>query len=256
MTFEAAFSGDNALSFLAILLLGFAPGIFWLWFFYRKDKLEPEPKSLVARTFFWGMVVALPVAIVEVWVADPLRVLGAGILDANVLLVVLAAPIIEEYGKFFVVRRTMYDHPEFDEPMDGIVYAAAAALGFASVENVVYLSNAFFSPGAMVEGAEAVSPVSALLSVFVVRALLSVPGHALFSSIWGYALGWAKFPGARSVRGVVLKGLLLAMFLHAVFNGLLVIVPWAAAGMLILVPIMWRMVNRRIADSLERSPFK
>ena len=106
------------------------------------------------------------------------------------------------------------------------------------------------------EGAEFGSPVSALLTVFVVRALLSVPGHALFSSIWGYALGWAKFPGARTAKGVVLKGLLLAMFLHAVFNGLLVIVPWAAAGMLILVPVMWRMVNRRIADSLERSPFK
>ena len=151
MTLEAAFSGDNTFSLLAILLLGFAPGIFWLWFFYRKDKLEPEPKSLVARTFFWGMVVALPVAIVEVLVADPLGVLGAGILDARVLLVVLAAPIIEEYGKFFVVRRTMYDHPEFDEPMDGIVYAAAAALGFASVENVVYLSTAFFSPEEMLE---------------------------------------------------------------------------------------------------------
>ena len=114
---------------LTILALGLAPGIFWLWYFYRKDKLEPEPKHLIIKTFFLGMVSAVPAIILE----TPFK---------GLLLTVIAAPVIEEYLKYFVVRRTIYNHAEFDEPMDGIIYAAAAALGFASAENTLYLLTA------------------------------------------------------------------------------------------------------------------
>ena len=227
---------------LAIVALAFAPGIFWLWYFYRKDKLEPEPRGLVIRMFFFGMLATIPAIILELPFKKP-----------ELLLLVIAAPVAEELCKFLTVRWTIYKNNNFDEPMDGIVYGAATALGFASAENVFYLLGAYFSPEEIFPGA---NPDQALWTVFSVRALLSVPGHALFGAVWGYALGWAKFSEPKHGRKLVVRGLLLAIVLHGVFNFLLV-QPYPAlkaVGMLILVSVMWRLTHRRIAKALAGSP--
>ncbi len=224
-----------------ILVLGLAPGIFWLWYFYRKDKLEPEPKHLIIKTFFLGMVSAVPSVVLEI----PFK---------GFLLTVIAAPIIEEYVKYFVVRRTIYNHAEFDEPMDGIVYAAAAALGFASAENALYLLAANASPQSLQITLGAASVSGTVLTVFVLRALLSVPGHVLFSSLWGYALGRAKFSEAGSRRKIIVKGLSLAMLLHGLFNYLAITGPVFSLGMLVFLFFAWRMVHRKIAGALADSP--
>ncbi|MEE9275404.1 MAG: PrsW family glutamic-type intramembrane protease [bacterium] len=222
------------MSIWTILALAFAPGLFWLWFFYRKDKIEPEPKILIIKVFFWGMVAVFPVSLIETPFAG-----------SQFLLVVIAAPVIEEFAKYFVVRWSIYNNPEFDEPMDGIVYAAAAALGFASTENAFYLLSA---------GRSSPSPAGAVLSVFVIRSLLAVPGHVLFSTMWGCALGWAKFSAPDRARRLIMKGLLLAVGLHALYNWLVSNVPLISTLMLIFLIGGWRMVNRRITAALEGSP--
>ena len=111
-----------------LVALAFGPAIFWLWYVYQKDRWEPEPRALVVKTFLWGMACALPAALGE-----------ALFFWSGFFLIVVAAPVIEEYAKYFVVSRTVYREIEFSEPMDGIVYSAAAALGFASIENLLYL---------------------------------------------------------------------------------------------------------------------
>lgn len=93
----------------------------------------------------------------------------------------------------------MYRHTEFDEPMDGIIYAAAAGLGFASIENILYV----------LEGGA---------SVGIIRAITSVPGHVIFSCIWGFALGTAKFRPASQRTGIIFMGLSGAIQLHAIYN--------------------------------------
>ncbi|MCI0514888.1 PrsW family intramembrane metalloprotease [candidate division KSB1 bacterium] len=226
------------MSLLILVVLGFAPGIFWLWFFYKKDHLEPEPKKLIVQTFFWGMAVALPAAMIEI----PFQF-------SQFFFMVILAPVVEEIFKFCTVRFTVYRSAEFDEPMDGIIYAAAAALGFASIENAAYLIKTYDSTAAS-------SLLPNLIALFFIRALLSVPAHALFSSMWGYALGWAKFSQSPWRGALILKGLFLAMTLHAIFNLLLVTHPLIALGLLVLVFVMWRMVNRRVAASLAASPHR
>lgn len=234
----------------ALCVLSLAPGIFWLWYFYKKDRLEPEPKSLVIKTFFWGMIAVIPVflinlaclAILSSWVSTN---------PAHFTLAVLAAPLIEEWAKFSVVRFYIYNHTEFDEPMDGIVYAAAAALGFASMENLGYVFSAN-------SGAQAVSSTesifSAILTVSCVRAFLSVPGHVLFSSMWGFALGAAKFTSdPQRQKAYVNLGLFLAMFLHGVFN-LAAGLPLSGFTLLLFLYFAWRMVQQRIAEALRNSP--
>ena len=224
---------------LWILVLAFAPAVFWLFYFYRRDKLEPEPRRLIIQTFVLGMLSAIPAAIAERLIS------GVGIF----ILVVALGPAIEEYCKYFVVSRSVYRSQEFDEPMDGIIYAVAAALGLSSIENVGYLF-----------AVQQIEP-GALGLTFLARAFLSVPGHALFSSMWGYALGWGLLIQDPSERqAFIRKGLWLAIALHGSFN----LLAWLAqdlgliaAGLLLLLVIFaWRAVHWRIASALERSPYR
>lgn len=220
------------MNYLTILALALAPAVFWLWYFYRRDKFEPEPKILVLKVFFWGMLVTFPIAVIE------------GIPPINELvLAVIVAPIVEEVGKYLVVVKTVYRNPEFNEPMDGIVYAASAALGFAAIENVLYITQVYLK-----------SPLDEIVAVYVLRALLSVPGHALFSSIWGYVLGRGKFEAPMWRVGLVTGGLVLAICLHGCFNLFLIDAPVFAIGMLVLIPVLWVLLNRNITDAQRRSP--
>lgn len=222
-----------------VLMLAIAPGLFWLWFFYRKDRLKPEPQWLVAKTFFWGILLAIPVLIVQL--------LAIGIFPLNEFLqTVLLAPITEEYGKYLVVRNGVYNDKEFDEPVDGIIYAATAALGFASIENVMYILGTYYNW--LLTGE---SSLEELLILVVFRGLLSVPGHALFASFWGYALGIAKFSPPERAGKLIRNGLLLSMLGHGLFNALLVTSPSLAIGVLILIPILWQMVSHRINQALN-----
>lgn len=215
---------------LALLLIAFAPGIFWLWYFYHRDRYGPEPLIWIFRVFLLGMLMTVPAALAE----NALSVVLSAIAIS-----VIAAPVVEETLKFLVVRKTVYETPAFNKPIDGIVYATTASLGFATLENLGYvlLSYQTSLPFALETGA--------------LRALLSVPAHALFSSMWGYALGHAKYRPSPERGLIILKGVLLAIVFHSVFN-LLVYYDYIGMAILILVlvPVMWWIVNREIKSAL------
>ncbi|MGZ4906413.1 MAG: PrsW family intramembrane metalloprotease [Halobacteriota archaeon] len=161
-------------------------------------------------------------------------------LSLELLLPVIIAPVVEELCKFAVVRLRVYNRAEFNEPVDGIVYAAAAALGFATVENIFFLGGTFFDVGVLV-----------FIVTFVVRALISVPSHAIFSSTWGYALGLAKCTPKVQKGHIVVTGVLLAILLHGIFNFLALTGILFAFDMLIFVPLGWILVNSRIMRALS-----
>ncbi len=217
----------------SLVAVAIAPALLWLWYFYRRDRYEPEPRLLVIRVFLLGMLVTIPVAFVE------------GLIPVSeAILAVVFAPILEEGAKFAIVVKTVYHRPEFNESMDGIVYAVSGALGFAAIENILYILSAYFT-----------GSLEDLLLVYMMRALLSIPGHALFAAVWGYALGRAKCD-SRAPRGVIALGLGLAMVLHGIFNFLLIGNILFALGMFGLVPILWVIANRNIRNALKRSPFR
>ncbi len=211
-----------------ILVIGLAPGLFWLWFFYKQDAYEPEPLSLVARMYVLGMVAAAFSLFFENLVSPFIP---------GLLFVALAVPLTEELAKFSMVAFFIYRNAEFDEPMDGIVYATATALGFATVENVLYAL-----------------PLESFSSLFITgtfRAVLSVPGHALFAVFWGYALGIAKFrpPGKKNV--IIIAGLVIAIGVHGFFNLLLDLsYPGLAVLFLIILPVVWWIAEKRIRAAL------
>ena len=202
-----------------LLFLALAPGIFLLWYIYRKDRYEPEPLRLVLWIFLLGALSVIPAGLFETLFPESI----SGF---------IVAPVVEELTKFLVVFLFVYHRAEFNEPVDGIVYAAAASLGFATVENILYVLDGGVATG-------------------IVRAVASVPGHVIFSCIWGAALGLAKFRPGPSRFGIVAAGLLGAMVLHGVFNFSLQF--FGIAGFLlilvVIIPGGWWMTMKNIGKT-------
>ena len=218
-----------------LFLLAVAPAAFWLWYFYNKDRYEPEPLSWILMVYIFGIVVTIPVAFIEGTLS---------IIVPEFFIVVLVAPIVEEAGKYLVVKKTVWESLEFDEPVDGIIYAAAAGLGFATLENVIYVFSA-------VE-----TSLLLALQTGLLRALISVPGHVLFSAMWGYSLGKARFIPQEQRTGVIATGLILAMAFHALFNLLLYDAIGFAVLILVVIPLLWFFVQKKIDQALLSSGYR
>jgi hypothetical protein len=163
---------------IELLVLAVAPGLFFTWFFYVRDKYEKEPKSLIIVTFILGMLSIVPALFLSLFLGVIFPDVGGFFQILLHYLVVVA--LVEEVAKFSAVLRA-YQSSEFDEIMDGMVYSATAALGFATVENVFYVLSGGLQTG-------------------ILRAILSVPGHGLNGSMMGYYLGRAKLNEGRRVR--------------------------------------------------------
>ncbi|MEI6842173.1 MAG: PrsW family glutamic-type intramembrane protease [Methanomicrobiales archaeon] len=202
---------------LELLVLAVVPAVLLLVYVYHKDRYEPEPKYLVAKVFLLGALSVLPAGILEM-------PFPPGLFSSAVV-----APVVEEGLKFCVVYFTVYKLAEFDEPMDGIVYAAAAGLGFAAVENIFYV----------MEGG---------LAVAILRGFLSVPGHVIFSCIWGAALGIAKFRPESERARIIILGLAGAMLVHGLFNLSLELFDLLGLAIvtLVIVPLGWWVLHQNI----------
>jgi len=218
-----------------LLMLATAPGLLWLYYFYSKDRYDPEPVVWVLGIFLLGATVTVPVAVLE-------GLLGGA--AGGILAAVLVAPVCEEVAKYLVVKKTVYRSRVFDEPVDGIIYAAAAGLGFASIENIVYVFSALDES------------LLFALQTGLFRGLISVPGHVLFSVMWGSALGMARFMPEQEGSALVRKGLVLAIVAHATFNFLLLSAVGFALVVLILVPALWVLTERHIRQAVAQSFFK
>ena len=218
--------------------LAFAPGAFWLWFFARKDRYRPEPKKLIALTFGLGMISTLPVLGLHfLFVGDSVFEPDVQ-LSETVIRGLFVAAAIEELAKFSVVWLGAYRTLHFDEPSDGLVYGAAASLGFASLENLFYVFS--FGPGVMIG-----------------RAPLSTVAHVIFGCCWGYALGRSKQSGVSRMSGMfgIFAGILVASIAHALFN---VSVSWppTIVAVLVMVPLGIWWVLRRFDWANSVSPFR
>lgn len=179
---------------IALVGAAIAPGIALLLYFYLRDNLQPEPVSMVIRSFLFGIFLVFPIMMLQ-------YIMQTDWHWTNVWVqAIISSAFVEELFKWLVVYQTAYKHVEFDEPYDGIVYAVAISLGFATLENFFYL---------LLNG----------LNIAFWRALLPVSGHALFGIWMGYFLGKGKFtdqPALKSRR--LLFSLLIPISLHALYN--------------------------------------
>jgi protease PrsW len=182
-----------------LALLGAAPALVAMAIFDALDRKRPEPRATLRRVALAGAFSALPVILVGelLKLASPAPGYAAALWMS---FVIAAAP--EEAAKLASVYLMAWRRPEFDERMDGIVYGARAGLGFALVENVAYL---LLLPHSLGE----------YLQLFVARAVLAVPGHAIWGGVAGYFAARRRFDG----RGPGwLGGFGLAVLMHGLYD--------------------------------------
>ena len=159
------------------ILFASAPGLLFLWLFWKRDS-DREPKLLVLKLFALGAVFAAPAYFLEGWLPGPTSRLYDNFVRVS---------LVEELMKLLPFLLFARRHREFQGPMDGIVYAVAVALGFATVENALY-AKAFGN------------------DVIVLRAFTSTLAHLAFSGLWGYAFGLRRRPVPAFAAGVALHG--------------------------------------------------
>jgi protease PrsW len=194
-------------------ILGLLPGLIWLAYSRWRSPYQPRSFENLVRVFVWGCACTIPAFLVESATGAMLR--DESLLRAGVSSFLFIAPT-EELFKLVAVWVSIYRSQDFREPLDGIVYAATAALGFVSVENIIFVSQL---------GPESILP----------RALYATPAHVLFSSMWGYSMGLARFQ-RRGELLTILKGFLLAVGLHGTYNFIVAVHPKAA--MISVLPLM------------------
>lgn len=211
--------GDN-LSGTPLILLGMVlslvPAAIWLFFFYRLDRLDPEPKQMVVRIFLMGALVAAALR-------DPLI---NGVFDVRAWQYntwwghlfggILIVGVIEQFLIYATVRYVIFEHPEFDERVDGVIYAVAAGLGLATVLNFQYVIRS--------NGVD--------LDIGSVRMVINALGYASFAGVMGYFIGQTRFE--KTPIYYMPGGLALA----AVLNGL-----------------FWFLIDRTIGGGLRPNPW-
>lgn len=205
------------------------PVLFWAWYHYHKDRHLPEP---VLHLFF-----AFLLGAVSFWLGK-LMYEGLGLVglrydaflladtDRPLLLIyaLFAIGPIEELAKLVPFLLVIRHFPEFDEPIDGIIYASFIALGFSAVENYFYLP--------LITSGEALA-----------RGFAGPVVHIVFASIWGYYVGRACLEGRGLLVAVVLA-LVGTALLHGIYDYLVIAMPVFAlpmSALLVLAIWVWRM---------------
>ncbi|HRH46417.1 MAG TPA: PrsW family intramembrane metalloprotease, partial [Pyrinomonadaceae bacterium] len=184
-------------------VVAFTPALIYVLPLMWLDRYDPEPPWLLALAFSWGALVAVIFSFVVNTIIG--SILG-GAVGA-----VISAPIFEEGSKGLgVVLLLIFFRKEFDDILDGIVYAGVIALGFATVENVLYYGRGFLGGG-----------FGGLIVLFVVRGLMSPFAHVTFTSMTGIGCGIARESHNMLVRiAMPFIGYLCAVALHALWNGM------------------------------------
>ena len=187
----------NTVSIILIAVpLAIAPGIGLCLFIYFRDKFEKEPFRLLRNCFLFGMLSILPAAAIEL-IFDAVGIDENQGVFTTLIYAFCVVAVAEEGCKYFVLRRYIYTKAEFNEPFDGIVYAVMISMGFATLENVLYVATSG-------------------LGTAVLRMFTAVPLHAVCAIFMGYYVGKAKF--SKNKFGNILLGLFLAVFVHGLYD--------------------------------------
>jgi len=201
----AALIGTN----ISYLILTFLPTIAWLLFYLREDG-HPEPKRLLLLAFIGGIVSAILAVIVELLLIGQEGIFaGSFNLAKNAYMFFLVIGLVEEYIKYLPVKFLILRRPDFDEPIDAMIYMMTVAMGFAALENALFIFPLFHQ--------DIFTGLEVVINRFLGANLL----HVLSSGIVGFFLARAFFSPRR--HHFIALGVLLAATLHAAFNYLILI---------------------------------
>jgi RsiW-degrading membrane proteinase PrsW (M82 family) len=204
---------------ILIFILALIPSLIWLWIYQIQDREAPEPRSLIRKLFLAGALITLPAIFLEGLILGIIPGTNYSFwktipsLDPifNILIAILVTALVEEYLKYIVTKKITWPLRAFDQIIDGVIYGVSIALGFALVENFLYLLPFAFSSASAYAGWNLFS------LVFASRFLLTTLMHSLSSGLMGLYLGKAHFTPQKA-SFFIKKGLFLAISFHGLFN--------------------------------------
>jgi RsiW-degrading membrane proteinase PrsW (M82 family) len=220
---------------MAILLASLAPVFIILFYIYFRDKYEKEPLGLLIKALLAGILIILPAIFVEQWLAalNPY----SGKVGAAAWHAFVVAGLTEEVLKFLALYLLVWRSPSFNEKFDGIVYAVFVSLGFAAVENVLYV----------MEGG---------MQTAAIRALTAVPAHAIFGVTMGYYLGVAHMYEELR-RAYLLRAMALPVVLHGIYDFILMVeIGWLYLLFIPYLAVLYIMGTRKMKILSNASVYK
>ncbi len=192
------------------ILLSVVPAFALAAYVWHSDVSMREPLGLLVTTFLLGVLFASFAAILNTMAQPAFQAIP--IIGLALFFFLIVGPV-EETVKWLAVRLYAYRSESFDAVIDGAVYGAVAGLGFATIENTIYIGQQYLN--ALQAGGMG-SPIGATIGTAAVRTFAG-PGHVIYSGFAGYYLGLAKF-NPENAGPIVVKGLLIATLLHGTYN--------------------------------------
>lgn len=179
-----------------LIILAIAPALAICGYVIHKDRFEKEPIWMMFMAFGFGVFSIFPAAISSLTAEN--YIVNDGNFINTALYAFLVVALSEEFAKFFFLRYILFNRKEFNEPLDGIVYAVMIGMGFASFENLLYVSQGGFS-------------------IALMRMITAIPAHAIFAVTMGYYIGLAKFDITHR-NELMRKGLIYPILLHGAYD--------------------------------------
>jgi len=180
-----------------LIFIALAPVLIILFYIYFRDKYEREPIGLLLKAILAGSLITIPIYFIEMGLSR----LGASIFEIPSLTIwsaFIVAGTTEELFKFLALFILIWSNRNFNEKFDGIVYAVYVSLGFALVENLMYVMQGGATVGWM-------------------RALTAVPAHALFGIVMGYYFGLARFHKGQQ-NFYMVRAIIWPIILHGFYD--------------------------------------
>lgn len=225
---------------LRLFIIAITPAIVIILALYLSDRHDREPFKLLASCYFLGALIVIPIVLVEEFLLR-INVFFTGVLG-NLYTAFIVAGFTEEFFKRYVVLKVAYNSNYFNERLDGIIYSVFASMGFATVENIVYVVYRYAN-----------NP-----HVGLYRGIFSVPAHAVFAITMGYYLSLAKFNTDEADTKINMRrSLYMPMLLHGTFNFILVSgIPQLSMLFIPYVIYLWwinqKKLSKFLADSRNR----
>jgi protease PrsW len=219
-----------------LLFFALAPVLIVIIYIYVKDKYEKESKRMLAYTFLLGAVVSIIITTILYKFFDLfLPIPDDYSVWQQFVKAFFIVALIEEFSKYVIVRYFNQPRKGFNEPFDGIVYAVMVSMGFAALENIMYV----FQGG---------------MQVALLRAFTAIPAHAVFAVLMGYFMGKAKFSKNKMKWNLI--GLSLAIVFHGTYDFFLFInfIPGISIGAFVAL-ILGVILSKKAIKSHQKGSF-
>lgn len=222
---------------ISLLILAISPVIACLLWIYLKDTYEKEPINILCKYFILGVLVSGFSIIIEKVLIDINNFNGYTYI---LYMSFIVASLTEEGLKFLILIPTLLKEKHYNEKLDGIIYSVFLSLGFAAIENIIYL---FFED------------ISLAYEVGIVRSIISIPAHIIFAINMGYYISKYKFSSNNNQKKkYIVIAILLPFLIHGLFDFILMIeYRWAIIVFIAYMLLLWKISLDKLDEYTDNS---